>query len=165
MITSSLRLSQFRSNKMMIQNHKSWNASNSGHTMQHPFVATAIQGEEDVQMRVSGGLRSDLAVISAEPPLVPGWGTGCAHNLPSCPSWSPDRAMPKLLRLVLYYIFVGDRQVVHYVIETDRSGVLRLLRYESFTPTSKEMSSTILQSLWGNSNTRTDLRFFQFIMA
>ena len=159
MITSSLR-----SNKMMTQNHKSWNASNSGHTMQHPFVATAIQGEEDVQMRLSGGLRSDLAVISAEPPLLPGWGTGCAHNLVSCPSWSPDRAMPKLLRTVLY-IFVGDRQVVLYVIETDRLGVLRLLRYESFTPTSKELSSTILQSLWGNSNTRTDLCFFQFIMA
>ena len=40
--------------------------------MQHPFVATEIQGEEDVQMRVIGGLRLDLAVISAESPLVPG---------------------------------------------------------------------------------------------
>ena len=55
--------------------------------------------------------------------------------------------MPKLLRLVLYYIFVGDRQVVHYVIETDRPGVLRLLRYESFTPTSKELCCTIIQIL------------------
>ena len=44
--------------------------------MQHPFVATAIQGEEDVQMRVSGGLRSDLAVISAEPPLLLGMRDG-----------------------------------------------------------------------------------------